>query len=494
MKRRLRWALALVALTALFVALRLMTEPPVPELEPVPEPPPKTVETPKPPAQHTPPPNRPATIARFRNAPAPPVAPVETPADETGDPATSAETEPEACAPEAALVCHKGDVWWVDSCGAPTTELRGCDGAPCVDGECQRHPEAECGDDLALGKCDADKVVTCHGGRLVEVDCAAHEKTCVMTNAEGAVCRKRPAEPCEDQPPRCDGDELIVCVEGGLLHVDCTSSGAQCDAPEGAAPRCLRIEARKEPPEEPDCPCGCDEPAPVGTDIEVKIIAFVIGESWDQAAVTNEINMVNALFGAVGGPTGLRFTLAETLAVDRPQWLNPDNAAIQEMAFSPDLHPERPFMYVPMVFARVIHSGLVPKYGTATLPTRDTLDKGVVVVSKERHWTTGAHEIGHFLGLRHTHYGGERVVTRLEWPGGSAECDGCSDTGDGMCDTPHDPGRAVCSYMVPSCESVCDGFAPDVTNLMSYYHECRRRFSADQIARMRAIVAVRTNF
>lgn len=100
--------------------------------------------------------------------------------------------------------------------------------------------------------------------------------------------------------------------------------------------------------------------------------------------------------------------------------------------------------------------------------------------------STLAHEMGHFLGLAHTHCGARR-------PGGRP-CAHGSD--DGIADTPDDPGLRSGEapdlvYHVgeaPGCGYLGPGpWAPDTRNVMSYSRpECRSRFSDGQRERMRA--------
>ncbi|WP_445735664.1 zinc-dependent metalloprotease [Mariniflexile sp.] len=93
--------------------------------------------------------------------------------------------------------------------------------------------------------------------------------------------------------------------------------------------------------------------------------------------------------------------------------------------------------------------------------------------------STSAHELGHCLGLEHTHKGlayGES---------GCAEAiDGsnCSSCGDFVCDTPADSGNGA-----------MNGYNPDMTNLMSCYHLNpwlinRDHFTDSQGFRMRAAI------
>jgi Secretion system C-terminal sorting domain/Pregnancy-associated plasma protein-A len=84
--------------------------------------------------------------------------------------------------------------------------------------------------------------------------------------------------------------------------------------------------------------------------------------------------------------------------------------------------------------------------------------------------STSAHELGHILGLDHTHDGtvgpyGECAELR--------DGSNCASCGDYVCDTPAD-----------SRERIKNGYNPDLTNIMSYY-DPRDHFTAGQGARMR---------
>ncbi|GAA4318414.1 hypothetical protein GCM10023143_31180 [Compostibacter hankyongensis] len=96
---------------------------------------------------------------------------------------------------------------------------------------------------------------------------------------------------------------------------------------------------------------------------------------------------------------------------------------------------------------------------------------------------TFPHEMGHVLGLYHTHHGIE--------PGGCPETStNCTSCGDYICDTPPDPGldggnvNANCVYTGPT------GYNPDVHNIMSYApFDCRTELTDDQFIRMDGIIS-----
>lgn len=96
--------------------------------------------------------------------------------------------------------------------------------------------------------------------------------------------------------------------------------------------------------------------------------------------------------------------------------------------------------------------------------------------------STFAHEIGHFLGLYHTH----TTVNGAEYANGS----NCSSLGDLHCDTPADPKlsglvNSNCQYTGNETDALGQSYDPDVTNIMSYSRRsCRTNFTNSQIAMM----------
>ena len=100
-----------------------------------------------------------------------------------------------------------------------------------------------------------------------------------------------------------------------------------------------------------------------------------------------------------------------------------------------------------------------------------------------------AHEIGHCLGLYHTHRGYDGVSGACEETGP----ENCEDCGDFICDTPPDPGlfnRITEEYYVDSnCQFCCtedtSTFDPDTYNTMSYtLPKCNSYFSEGQFDRV----------
>ena len=123
--------------------------------------------------------------------------------------------------------------------------------------------------------------------------------------------------------------------------------------------------------------------------------------------------------------------------------------------------------------------------GYAYLPSAHGSSVDGVVI--EARWLAGgeaaavvlAHELGHYLGLRHTFQGG-------------CTNDDCTQDGDRVCDTPPDQSQVAvpCTGAVNTCSTDTDsGFATDendmITNYMDYgYFACQSAFTQGQTDRM----------
>ena len=106
-----------------------------------------------------------------------------------------------------------------------------------------------------------------------------------------------------------------------------------------------------------------------------------------------------------------------------------------------------------------------------------------------------AHEIGHFFSLLHTH--GPDDIKTTELVDGS----NCDTDGDGICDTPADPGltnaivNGSCTYTGNETDANGDRYKPDTNNIMSYSRkDCRTFFSQKQLARMYAFYHTAKNY
>ncbi len=124
-------------------------------------------------------------------------------------------------------------------------------------------------------------------------------------------------------------------------------------------------------------------------------------------------------------------------------------------------------------------------------PTRR--DITIVKASCFTNGTTFPHEVGHFLGLYHTHGTSNCGSLTDELVDGS----NCATRGDDVCDTPADPNllgidcdryvvNSSCVYTGTEVDANGDSFAPDTRNIMSYSRKaCRQHFSAGQLDRVR---------
>jgi len=110
-------------------------------------------------------------------------------------------------------------------------------------------PDAACGGQLDVLRCEGETIRTCVGGRDQSRDCAAEGLAC-MDDGSGPRCV---APVCRTAPDGtvCDGSVLRTCAEGAVASErDCASEGASCDA---AAATCLAPDS-VDPGADPDAP------------------------------------------------------------------------------------------------------------------------------------------------------------------------------------------------------------------------------------------------
>lgn len=427
------------------------------------------------------------------------------------------------CLPGTLRRCYRGDVWSLSSCEDLEAKVDECGDRLCRGDACLG-PERPVCEEPPEGRCDGQTVVLCRAGQTQRVDCAQRGMSCAL-GEEGAECVPKiaPDLRCVGAA-RCEKDVLVRCEAGRLVRTDCGALRSQCLDLKGAhGPSCVRVEA----PQASACgPCGCGESGKGEVECDaqdedgdghidegldcgpVPVVAFTVtdgrgGGSHTHEDVAAELARVNALFAADDAEMGLSFELDAVIELPVARLLALDSPELTQLMNDPRVHPAREEFYIPIVFTdEVLAGGGTPKYGLSTLPNgtcgglqgRAGTETGLIVVAKERAPTTVAHEIGHYLGLCHTH-AEQSALTQgavMSASGTPLVCgDMCKAEGDGLCDTPHDPGPPTCSYD-PGCDTHCRGGAqPDAKNLMSYYTACRRIFSRDQVRLMQHTVALR---
>ena len=86
-----------------------------------------------------------------------------------------------------------------------------------------------CGDVPGTGRCTGNLLETCVSGQLVQVDCTATGKACVLDQILGAVTCQA-AAPCGGVTfeGTCDGAVAKRCLNGNLQQVDCLYYGQLC--------------------------------------------------------------------------------------------------------------------------------------------------------------------------------------------------------------------------------------------------------------------------
>jgi hypothetical protein len=420
------------------------------------------------------------------------------------------------CERQAELACHDGDVFWFDSCGRPEQRFESCGADGCEDARCRAAevPSDDCGRTSAYGECFGDVAEACIQGRLQRVDCAAYRHRCVMTS-EGAACVPLDEKNgCRDEPPRCEGDRLKLCVDGVFQTIDCAARRARCTE-RGVVAQCELDPSLLLPPLSPVNNEWCDN---IDNDSdglidegaacsEVPLVAFVA----EGATLVNlELRMQNELeiLNQVFAPTKFRWDRVRKASASYRNFDPKDmeaaasNLGQAESSFAPDrasgvadnLAGRGLDFYIPVLFSEALKMRPA-KSAISTLPNArcggvrltdvPSPVSGLIVLSETRQPETLAHEMGHYLGLCHTHEQLGRFIVVGE---PLAEC---QLSGDSICDTPSDPGPPSC-FQADACALVCrDGSRPDPFNIMSYYIGCRRVLTPEQLSVVARNLALR---
>ena len=184
---------------------------------------------------------------------------------------------------------------------------------------------------------------------------------------------------------------------------------------------------------------------------------------------------------------------------DSPTYVNNDNS------FNVETNAEAGDLVDDFYAEDIINIHIVNNLNNAGIYFSDTpfFQEEGIVIGNSRQNATLSHEIGHHLGLNHTHENGDEPIDRnrrekiLFWDGDRF----CEFKGDGFCDTPADPNldnrnSPSCTFTdINATDRYGDHYAsppsgssrPDYTNILSYAspRSCRRSFSAEQMAWMR---------
>ncbi len=216
--------------------------------------------------------------------------------------------------------------------------------------------------------------------------------------------------------------------------------------------------------------------------VTVNIVRDINGNAnITESDITSTLTQVNTVFA----PIGATFTICQFNYIDNFNYDSlPFNSPDQRQHELDPLYrlQERINMY--FVIDADKYKSAAPSLLCGYATTLGGIaNMGSIVIKKScGDVTTVAHELGHFFGLDHPF---ENAVPEL------ADESNCVTAGDKICDTPADPfslALPLNTYINSNCEFIYTGvdannslYAPDVSNIMSYYSPCIcLTFSHDQ--------------
>lgn len=198
-------------------------------------------------------------------------------------------------------------------------------------------------------------------------------------------------------------------------------------------------------------------------------------ETYDfgMAAVEEDWAELNELFS----PIGMKFELCSAVNMPNYNWDVLDGEENPETGLNTEDAVLAEFYTAQVINVYYVGEIINPDVaGYAYFPG----GPDVIVMQKGAGLGTLSHEMGHFFGLYHT----------FETDNGMETVNGanCQAAGDLVCDTPADNDGIIdgdaCKYEDPATDLNGDPYTPYLSNIMSYYGECRCKFTAGQYNRM----------